>query len=217
MQRTTPTSSSTPTFPPFSVGVFTNPSSLSRPATRDGSIDPLHHPPPHSPPPIPTSSSAHPKESRKSSFSRKSSLSGSTRRRGSSVGSTGTSNAIVTDAAAPPALPDYALPAAAKVQSRDRRDIGSVDDGIRSPVSPTGGGSGFGSMGRTNTGGYFPPPTPIGVNSVLNGGASTMWQPSEASMIHQQIIDVASKRISTLDYLRKAYVCDQKPRPDTVH
>ncbi|EFY91186.1 hypothetical protein MAC_02857 [Metarhizium acridum CQMa 102] len=207
MQRTTPTSSATPTFPPFSVGIFTNPSSFSRPTTRDGSIDPLH-PPPHSPPPpIPTSGPV--KESRKASFSRKASLSGSTRRRGSSVGSTAASNpnAIVTDAAAPPALPDYALPAAAKVQSRDRRDMGSVDDGVRSPVSPTGGSSGLASMSRTNTGAgsYFPPPTPVGVPSSLNGAAAGTWQQSEASMIHQQITDVANKRISTLDYLRKAH------------
>jgi hypothetical protein len=189
MQRTTPTSSSTPTFPPFSVGIFTNPGSYSRPTTRDGSSDPLH-PAPHSPPP-PIPSSGPSRESRKASFSRKSSLSGSTRRRGSSVGSTATSNAIITDAAAPPALPEYALPAAAKVQSRElnRRDGGGVDDGIRSPVSPTGGSSGFGSMSRANTG---PPP---------------MWQPSEASSIHQQITEVAGKRISTLDYLRMAYAC----------
>ncbi|KID97573.1 hypothetical protein MAJ_06445, partial [Metarhizium majus ARSEF 297] len=207
MQRTTPTSSTTPTFPPFSVGIFTNPSSFSRPTTRDGSIDPLH-PPPHSlPPPIPTSGPV--KECRKASFSRKASLSGSTRRRGSSVGSTAASNpnAIVTDATAPPALPDYALPAAAKLRSRDRRDVGSVDDGVQSPVSPTGDSSGLASMSRTNTGAgsYFPPPTPVGVPSSLNGTAASTWQQSEASMIHQQITDVANKRISTLDYLRKAH------------
>ncbi|PNY28221.1 Uncharacterized protein TCAP_01863, partial [Tolypocladium capitatum] len=36
-------------------------------------------------------------------------------------------------------------------------------------------------------------------------GPSPNWQPSEASFIHQQITDVATKRISTLDYLRKAH------------
>lgn len=67
-------------------------------------------------------------------------------------------------------------------------------------------------MSRTNTGAgsYFPPPTP-GVPSSLNGTAASTWQQSEASMIHQQITDVANKRISTLDYLRKAYV-QQDPK-----
>ncbi|KAG5979723.1 hypothetical protein E4U55_004831 [Claviceps digitariae] len=226
MQRSTPTLATTPTFPYFSAGIFAiNPGSPSRPSTRDGSIsiDPLH-PPPHAPPPIPTSSivsasttaSVTTKEPRKLSFSRKSSLSGSTRRRGSSVSSAAVStNAIVTDATVPPALPDYALSAAAKIQHHQsaretRRDHGSADDsGVRSPVSPTSG-TGFGtgamlSRTTTNTAGQVVPPTTLGVTNVLNGTSAGTWQQSEASVIYQQITDVATKRISTLDYLRKAH------------
>ncbi|KAG5919013.1 hypothetical protein E4U61_001237 [Claviceps capensis] len=245
MQRLTPTASATPTFPSFSANIFTiNPNSPSRPTTRDGGagIDPLH-PPPHAPPPIPGTSlvpaplstvipasasilgTSIPKETRKLSFSRKSSLSGSIRRRGSSVGSIAVANAVVTDAAAPPALPDYALSAAAKVQQQQqqqqqlqqqqqareaRRELGSVDDsGVRSPGSPTGTSfTGGGIMSRTATSTTLgqmmppPPPTPLGISH----GAGGMWQQSEASVIYQQITEVASKRISTLDYLRKAYV-----------
>ncbi|CCE28906.1 uncharacterized protein CPUR_02596 [Claviceps purpurea 20.1] len=242
MQRLTPTASATPTFPSFSANIFTiNPNSPSRPTTRDGGagIDPLH-PPPHAPPPIPGTSlvpaplsasipasasilgTSIPKEARKLSFSRKSSLSGSIRRRGSSVGSVAVPNAVVTDAAAPPALPDYALPAAAKVQQQQqqlqiqqqqareaRRELGSVDDsGVRSPGSPTGTSfTGGGIMSRTATSTTLgqmmppPPPTPLGISH----GAGGMWQQSEASVIYQQITEVASKRISTLDYLRKAH------------
>ncbi|KHN94850.1 uncharacterized protein MAM_07269 [Metarhizium album ARSEF 1941] len=210
MQRTTPTSSSTPVFPgaPFSVALFTNPGSFSRPSTRDGSVEPLHHPPQSPPPPIPTSAPV--KESRKASFSRKASLSGTARRRGSSVGSAAASNpnAVVTDAAAPPALPEYALPAAAKLQNRDKRDVGGVDDSVRSPVSPSGAAGGLASMSRTNTaagGGYFPPPMSAGATASLNNTATGTWQQSEASMIHEQMTDVAAKRISTLEYLRKAH------------
>lgn len=246
MQRLTPTASATPTFPSFSANIFTiKPNSPSRPTTRDGGagIDPLH-PPPHAPPPIPGTSlvpaplsasipapasilgTSIPKEARKLSFSRKSSLSGSIRRRGSSVGSVAVANAVVTDAAAPPALPDYALPAAAKVQQQQiqlqqqqqqqqqareaRRELGSVDDsGVRSPGSPTGTVfTGGGIMSRTATSTTLgqmmppPPPTPLGISH----GAGGTWQQSEASVIYQQITEVASKRIATLDYLRKAYV-----------
>ncbi|KAG5938788.1 hypothetical protein E4U53_007935, partial [Claviceps sorghi] len=138
------------------------------------------------------------------------------RRRGSSVSSAAVStNAIVTDATVPPALPEYALLAAAKVQQQAvreaRREHGTVDDnGVRSPVSPTSG-TGFGSaimLSKTTTnttGQVMPPPTPLGVPNTLNGTSAGMWHQSEASVIYQQITDVATKRISTLDYLRKAH------------
>ena len=207
MHKTTPASATASTFPSFlTASVFSQPtSSASRPATRDGSlsVDPHHHPPQSPPPPVPSSGAAgfvpaH-KEPRKLSFSRKAaSLSGaSTRRRGSS-------SAALTDATAPPALPDYALLAAAKVSTG------------RSPVTPdavahgAGGGGYFGTLSRTPTslsttttmasGGFMqPPPTPM-------GSAPAPWQPSEASAMHQHIADMANKRISTLDYLRKACV-----------
>ncbi|UNI21257.1 hypothetical protein JDV02_007263 [Purpureocillium takamizusanense] len=206
----------------------------SRPTTRDGSsisVDSLHLPPQSPPPPVP-SAGAVPilaREPRKSSFgARKVSLGVSSssssaaaataptaRRRGSSttsVGSAASSNAVVTDAAAPPALPDYALAAAAKIHSQGQSQG-------RSPVSPDGGGTGnisYASQAAAPPG-FVPlysrsatasssasgmamiaPPTPL-------TGPSSLWQPSEASAIHQHIADVATKRISTLDYLRKAH------------
>ena len=225
MHKTTPTSATTSTFPSLlSASVFSPSSSSSRPTTRDGSlaaVDHHHHPPHSPPPPVPFSGPgslpfppAH-KEPRKLSFSRKAaSLSGaSTRRRGSSAASVASvaSSAVITDAATPPALPDYALLAAAKIQSRDGRSPASPDAGA---FVGAGGGGYFGSLSRTPTslsttttmatgGGFMmPPPTPV----TTGFGSSPPWQPSEASAIHQQITDVATKRISTLDYLRKACV-----------
>ncbi|QUC23413.1 uncharacterized protein UV8b_07654 [Ustilaginoidea virens] len=216
MQKATPMPPATPAFPLFSVGIFSKPSSLSRPATRDGSVDPLHpHPPPHAaPPPIPSA-----RDARKPSFSRKPSQSGAAaRRRGSSVGSSAAaSSAVVTDAAAPPALPDYALPAAARAKGQQRRarELGSLDDPLRSPVSPMSGGGGGGFFfatastaaaagAATGPGAGGPPTASAGVSSVSAPGAAA-WQHGEASAIHQQITEVAGKRISTLDYLRKAH------------
>lgn len=119
---------------------------------------------------------------------------------------------VVTDAAAPPALPDYALSAAAKIVSRDKRD---ADGAVWSPVSPPEGGFGFGFNGPPITGlsrsatsttatSFMPPPTPGGAGSSAGANGGGNWYQSEAAMIHQQISDVANKRISTLDYLRKA-------------
>uniref|UniRef100_A0A8H7N5B5 Uncharacterized protein n=2 Tax=Bionectria ochroleuca TaxID=29856 RepID=A0A8H7N5B5_BIOOC len=139
---------------------------------------------------------------RKSSFSRKAAapFSGS-RRRGSSAGGTTTSNAFVTDAAAPPALPDYALAAAAKVITRDR----DHDYHITSPTSPDNSVKMLSRSTTTSSTAAqmtppFPPPTP---SSSGNGGA--FWQPSDSSVLFQQITDLAHKRITTLDYLRKAH------------
>lgn len=171
----------------FSTSIFGNASS-SRPTTRDG-VDPLS-----GPPNLLT-------KDRKTSFSRKSSLSGS-RRRGSSFGNG--PNAFVTDATAPPALPDYALAAAAKIVPR--AEVGKQGDHVQTPVSADGG---FAMLTRTNTGStaYLATAGPPGAAFAgIPPGYSAMWQQTEANMIHQQIVDVANKRISTLDYLRKAYV-----------
>ncbi|OAQ83432.1 hypothetical protein VFPBJ_02200 [Purpureocillium lilacinum] len=223
-----------PASPLFNSAIF-SPSSTSssglplRPATRDGSfsVDPLHLPPQSPPPPVPSAAAAGAvpilaREPRKPSFgSRKVSLGAASavsssaptgRRRGSSttsIGSTASSNAVVTDAAAPPALPDYALAAAAKIHSQAQSQ-----NLARSPVSPDGGslGHSYGTAappgfvplhGRSATANsaagmtMMPPPTPL--------SGPGMWQPSEAGAIHQHIADVANKRISTLDYLRKAH------------
>lgn len=106
----------------------------------------------------------------------------------------------------PPALPDYALPSAAKL-TRDadtlsppisRSDPNSIDS-ARPFVQPTNGkmlnrsgtmpANGFPTAGS----GMMPPPTTTGMQG-------------EASMVYQHIQEMANKRISTLEYLRKAYV-----------
>lgn len=181
---------SIPSFSPnmSSVSLFSNTSSSpSRPTTRDGSA----LPPPLSGSHLGTSAPNVLTKERKLSFSRKASLSGSRRR-----GSTSTavsSNAVVTDAAAPPALPDYALSAAAKVIPHNARDT-------KSPVSPDAAPS---SLSRSATlSSFMAPPTPSAVSGIIS---PTAWPTSEATSIHQQMFDLAHKRIATLDYLRKAY------------
>lgn len=166
----------------FGYGDSTSPS---RPATRDGSAVSSA---------LGLLSGGLSKE-RKASFSRKSSLSGARRR--SSVSTTGgIADAVMTDDSAPPALPDYALAAAVKITPRDGRDP------VRSPISPDGAAP-VSSVGRAVSGTAFmmpPPQTP----STATGVSPTQWRQSEAAMMHQQIIEAAQKRISTLNYLRKA-------------
>lgn len=190
MAPRTPNSGSTPI---FSTSIFSS-SSASRPVTRDGgSVDPL----------------ASTLKDRKPSFSRKSSLS----RRGSSFGNG--PNAYVTDAAAPPALPDYALAAAAKITPR--ADIRESDPPASASIHHASSAStaadsavAMQMLSRSATGstlhlGSMPPPaTPMsGPNGAI--GSGTLWQQSEAGLAHQQITEVANKRISTLEYLRKAH------------
>jgi hypothetical protein len=40
-------------------------------------------------------------------------------------------------------------------------------------------------------------------------GTTGVWQQSEASIMHHHVTELANKRISTLDYLRKACVVQQ--------
>ncbi|KAF5260944.1 hypothetical protein FOXYS1_8402, partial [Fusarium oxysporum] len=105
MPPKTPNNTGTPI---FSTSIFSS-NAASRPTTRDGhAVDPLN-------------TTILPKD-RKASFSRKASLSS---RRGSSFGNG--PNAFVTDATAPPALPDYALSAAGT------SDVESQCDGVNDP------------------------------------------------------------------------------------
>lgn len=149
---------------------------------------------------------------RKPSFSRKAASFSGPRRRGSSATGS-TSSAIVTDAAAPPALPDYALSAAAKVApSRDAADPSPLP--LRSPASPPDGG--FARMlSRTATSAStnMPPPPPTPVEGRNGGGGGTFWQPNDIGVVHQQIVELANKRIATLDYLRRTYVVARFSRP----
>ena len=149
---------------------------------------------------------------RKSSFSRKAAaaLASPRRRTSSNAGLSDSSNnqasnsgaVYRTDAAVPPALPDYALSAAAKVAP------GSLP--LRSPGSPGSPGK---MLNRTVTSSSAqsaqaqmpPPPTPLGGPGGGANGGGAFWQSSDANSVHSQITELATKRIGTLDYLRRAY------------
>lgn len=133
-----------------------------------------------------------PSFSRKASFGSLSSSSPSKggKRRTSSLGAA-VNGAGAGDNSIPP-LPDFSRAAAAKL-SRDT-------DALQSPASIDS----FSKMlSRTA-------PTPVNGFTAAPGAqlappaAVAPGQPSELSVIHQHIHDTANKRISTLDYLRKA-------------
>lgn len=140
------------------------------------------------------------KERKSSTYTRRSSFS-SQRRRGSSAATA--SDNFVTDATAPPALPYYALAAAAKVADRQARehDAFAAGEPYKSPALHDGDGFGPKMLNRTttNTSTGGAPLTP-GVPLTAGG----YWQQHEAQVIHQQVTDLANKRINFLDYLRKA-------------
>ncbi|KAL7623100.1 hypothetical protein AAE478_006779 [Parahypoxylon ruwenzoriense] len=128
---------------------------------------------------------------RKPSFGRRPSFSSPSkgkRRASSSNAASGAAGQIKTDAAAPPAIPpDFALAAAAKL-SRD-------SEGVHSPVSAD---SFTKMMGRSA-------PTPTPTNGYYNVATSPPPPQNEIPSLHQHLQEVANKRISTLDYLRKAH------------
>ncbi|KAM6483642.1 hypothetical protein HDV62DRAFT_332542 [Trichoderma sp. SZMC 28011] len=156
---------------------------------------------------------------RKASFSSlKASLPGS-RRRNAANAANNAANAN-TDT---PAVPDLAqaLAAAAKIVSKDgalkdkerekerekerdqekdsRRD---AIEGPRVPFSPPE--PSMISRAATVAAMVPPPATPV---EARPGMSSTMWAlaQGEAHVLHQQITETAQKRVSTLDYLRKAH------------
>lgn len=190
--------------PFFSTSFFSSSSSKSRPGTSSGDQQPPQQsqsqPPPQPSPffPPPLQYPAGPNvltKDRKSSFGRKPSFSSpskSSKRRANSSSSGGGGNVVVTDRNVPPALPDFALAAAAKI-TRDA-------DNIQSPASADS----FSKMlSRTHTGSASlapdrlqPPPA--------SATHPNMWQSSESVVLHMQMQEIANKRISTLDYIRKA-------------
>jgi hypothetical protein len=138
--------------------------------------------------------------SRKPSFGRKSSFTSPSkgkRRANSSAsnGGGGGGGQIITDATAPPALPDYALAAAAKI-SKDT-------DPVVSPASVDS----FSKMMSRSVSGSAPS---NGLYQTISGPFATSPQssvptlPVETPSLYTHIQDVANKRISTLGYLRKA-------------
>ena len=96
---------------------------------------------------------------------------------------------VITDNAVPPALPDFALAAAAKL-SRET-------EVFQSPASNESFSKMLSRTAPTPVNGYSA--SSLGPSGGGGGGSQT-----ESSMVHQHIQEMANKRISTLDYLRKA-------------
>lgn len=128
---------------------------------------------------------------RKPSFGRRPSFSSPSkgkRRASSSNAGSGSGDQIKTDATAPPAIPpDFALAAAAKF-SRESEAV----------PSPASADSFSKMLSRTAT-------TPINGQYPTTATSPPLLQ-TEIPSLHQHIHEVSNKRISTLDYLRKAYV-----------
>lgn len=111
---------------------------------------------------------------------------------------------VVTNRGNPPALPDFALATAART-SRDTDVFASPNSAPKSSMDISGGyiqTSNSRMLSRSGTtpvngfpsgGGMMPPPSAGGMQN-------------ESNMVHQHIHEMANKRISTLEYLRKAYV-----------
>lgn len=116
---------------------------------------------------------------------------------------------VVTNRGNPPALPDFALSAAAKT-SRETDVFASPGSAAKTSMDISGGyiqTSNSRMLSRSGTtpvngfpsvGGMMPPPSAGGMQN-------------ESNMVHQHIHEMANKRISTLEYLRKAYVLDHPP------
>lgn len=128
---------------------------------------------------------------RKPSFGRRPSFSSPSkgkRRASSSNAGSGAGGQIKTDATAPPAIPpDFALAATAKLSKEPEI--------VPSPASTDSFAKMMGRAAPTPINGYYPP----------NPAASPPLIQNEIPSLHQHIHEVANKRISTLDYLRKAH------------
>lgn len=139
---------------------------------------------------------------RKASFSSlKASLPGSRRRANASGTATPSSNAgAVTNASAPP-LPDHALAAAAKIVAKDRDRDREKDR--RDTAEGASAAELANMIPRGSAMAAMTPATPI---EGRPGMTSTMWAlaQGETQVLHHQITELAQKRMSTLDYLRKA-------------
>ncbi|KAJ0119283.1 hypothetical protein J7T55_013520 [Diaporthe amygdali] len=111
---------------------------------------------------------------------------------------------VLTNRGNPPALPDFALSAAAKL-SRETDVFTSPSSAAKTSMDISGGyiqTSNSRMLSRSGTtpvngfpsgGGMMPPPQSAG------------GMQNESNMVHQHIHEMANKRISTLEYLRKAH------------
>lgn len=107
---------------------------------------------------------------------------------------------VVTDDARPPALPDFALAAAAKLARENEVAVyspSSVDSFSRmlSRTAPNSA-NGYGNMTGVTSASVSQPSAGLPVGSL----------PQESNIIYQHVQEITNKRISTLDYLRKACV-----------
>ncbi|KAK7751879.1 hypothetical protein SLS62_006180 [Diatrype stigma] len=156
---------------------------------------------------------------RKPSFSRRPSFtSPSKSKRRASLGGGDRSHHIKTDASTPPAIPDFALAqaAAAKLSKETEAVV----------ISPTTANANSTDNRTTSSSGR----NALMSSATMNGHYSSATSPptippgpglpieSSSFSVHQHIHDLANKRISTLDYLRKAYdlmIKDRARRPPT--
>ncbi|KAH8121097.1 hypothetical protein FP744_10001888 [Trichoderma asperellum] len=181
-------------FSPASLNLPTRPSTRDRERGRDRDRPDLQQ--------TPTSLSVVRTSSkeRKASFSSlKASLPGS-RRRANASGTATPSTNNVTDASAPPALPDYALAAAAKIVAKDK----DKEKDKREAAEGSSAAELANMIPRGSAMTAMTPATPI---EGRPGMTSTMWAlaQGETQVLHHQIAETAQKRMSTLDYLRKAH------------
>ena len=184
----TPTSNATPFFSSFSFGGGS--SSRSRPGTASGEPPPSSFAQSTTPQLLPSATLQPPNvltkdRDRKGSFGRKASFSSPNKSKQRRAGSSST---VITDSNVPPALPDFALAAAAKL-SRET-------DVIQSPAS----GDSFSKMMTRGAPAQDRYGAPL---PALPVPPQSAYQ-TEGAIVHQQVQAIANKRISTLDYLRKA-------------
>ncbi len=143
------------------------------------------------------------------------------RQRASSTGGRRPSISVLTSSApsaaessraAVPPLPDFALAARLVVPSRDDVAVASPAsvDSFSRMLSRTAPAPANGYMSSTTQ--LVPPQAPAGAAAAAAAAAAAgQGGQSESSMVHQHIQEMANKRISTLDYLRKAYVLPPLP------
>ncbi|KAI5925090.1 hypothetical protein F4810DRAFT_88623 [Camillea tinctor] len=150
-----------------------------------------------------TSSKDKDHHTRRPSFGRKASFSSPSkgkRRQSSSASNGHSAQGVVTDASTPPALPDLAKYLSREHYHNHHHNHHHKDAEVA--PSPASGDSFSKMIGRsapTPTNGFY---SSSAVSPPIV--ASGLLQP-EAPSLHQHIQDIANKRISTLDYLRKAH------------
>jgi len=177
---------------------------LQKPASPLPPPSPVHKPRPSTSDPNESSGQADQQQQHKPTKDRRPSFSLSRRpsfarlRRGSTSNGSGGDGAggggrngffVVADHSTPPSLPDNAALAAHTTQR---------DPGPSPPLSADSFSRMLTRTAPSSANGYTP--------SQLAPSLTGTTVQSEASLVHQHIHDIANKRISTLDYLRKAYV-----------